>query len=36
MYYRAKQEEVFLIREFNTYEAYREKTGMFFPEFWRR
>lgn len=31
MYYRAKQEETMLIREFPEYQVYRATTGMFFP-----
>lgn len=32
MYYRAKQEEVLLMKEFENYKTYKEKTGMFFPK----
>lgn len=32
MYYRAKQEELLLAEEFNNYNSYRQKTGMFFPK----
>lgn len=32
MYYRAKQEERLLEKEFDGYEAYRKKVGMFFPK----
>lgn len=35
MYYRAKQEENFLLQEFERYEDYRKRVGMFFPKFWR-
>lgn len=35
MYYRAKQEEGFLLQEFERYEDYRKRVGMFFPKFWR-
>lgn len=35
MYYRAKQEERLLEAKFSEYKEYREKTGMFFPKFWR-
>lgn len=35
MYYRAKQEESFLLQEFERYEDYRKRVGMFFPKFWR-
>ncbi|ETA79034.1 methyltransferase family protein [Youngiibacter fragilis] len=35
MYYRAKQEETFLLQEFERYEDYRKRVGMFFPKFWR-
>jgi protein-S-isoprenylcysteine O-methyltransferase Ste14 len=31
MYYRAKQEEALLIKEFPDYLLYRQRTGMFFP-----
>lgn len=34
MYYRAKQEEELLLKEFSGYAEYRRKTGMFFPR-WR-
>ena len=32
MYYRAKQEEKELVKEFKEYKDYRKKTGMFFPK----
>jgi len=32
MYYRAKQEERLLEKEFDGYDAYRKKVGMFFPK----
>lgn len=32
MYYRAKQEELMLIREFENYKTYKSKVGMFFPK----
>lgn len=35
MTYRAKQEETMLMNAFPEYEKYKEKTGMFFPKFWR-
>lgn len=35
MTYRAKQEETLLMRRFPEYVSYKEKTGMFFPKFWR-
>lgn len=35
MYYRAKQEEALLETVFSEYDKYKEKTGMFFPKFWR-
>lgn len=35
MTYRAKQEEKMLIEAFSEYRAYKSKTGMFFPKFWR-
>ncbi|MFA6145760.1 MAG: isoprenylcysteine carboxylmethyltransferase family protein [Patescibacteria group bacterium] len=31
MYYRAKQEEYLLIKEFKNYQNYQIKVGMFFP-----
>jgi protein-S-isoprenylcysteine O-methyltransferase Ste14 len=31
MYYRAKQEEVLLTKEFTDYSLYKKRTGMFFP-----
>ncbi|MEQ8154622.1 MAG: isoprenylcysteine carboxylmethyltransferase family protein [Clostridiaceae bacterium] len=36
MYYRAKQEEVLLEKEFKNYAEYKKRTGMFFPKLWRR
>lgn len=33
MYYRAKQEEMLLEKEFEGYCGYRKKVGMFFPKF---
>ncbi|MBP1920255.1 methyltransferase family protein [Youngiibacter multivorans] len=35
MYYRAKQEEIFLMQEFERYANYSKRVGMFFPKFWR-
>lgn len=35
MYYRAKQEETLLCKEFPEYREYADRTGMFFPKFWR-
>jgi protein-S-isoprenylcysteine O-methyltransferase Ste14 len=35
MYYRAKQEETFLMQEFERYADYSKRVGMFFPKFWR-
>lgn len=35
MYYRARQEERMLLKEFDDYSAYRKDTGMFFPKLWR-
>jgi len=35
MYYRAKQEESLLGQAFDNYAIYKQKTGMFFPKFWR-
>jgi protein-S-isoprenylcysteine O-methyltransferase Ste14 len=35
MTYRAKQEETMLMKAFPEYLAYKDKTGMFFPKFWR-
>lgn len=35
MYYRAKQEEKLLLTEFVEYLNYIQKTGMFFPKFFR-
>jgi len=35
MYYRAKQEESLLSQAFENYATYKQKTGMFFPKFWR-
>lgn len=35
MYYRAKQEEAFLIQEFAEYKNYKNNVGMFFPKIWR-
>lgn len=32
MYYRAKQEELMLTREFNSYKKYQRRVGMFFPK----
>jgi len=32
MYIRARQEELLLAQEFSEYEAYRQRTGMFFPK----
>lgn len=32
MYYRAKQEEKELVKEFKEYEDYRKRVGMFFPK----
>ena len=32
MYYRAKQEEKELVKEFKEYKDYSKKTGMFFPK----
>jgi protein-S-isoprenylcysteine O-methyltransferase Ste14 len=32
MYYRAKQEEILLEKEFDGYSGYRKKVGMFFPK----
>jgi protein-S-isoprenylcysteine O-methyltransferase Ste14 len=32
MYYRAKQEETLLAKEFKGYNKYRENVGMFFPK----
>lgn len=31
MYYRAKQEETFLMQRFPDYDKYKKRTGMFFP-----
>ena len=36
MYYRAKQEEDLLAKEFKEYKDYQRKVGMFFPEIFRR
>lgn len=36
MYYRAKQEEKELEKEFIEYKDYRDKTGMFFPKLFRK
>lgn len=36
MYYRAKQEEALLSKEFQEYQEYVKKTGMFFPKTRRR
>ena len=36
MYYRAKQEEELLLKEFEEYNAYQQKVGMFFPKILRR
>ncbi len=35
MYYRAKQEETLLSQEFENYQEFKSKTGMFFPRIWR-
>lgn len=35
MYYRAKQEENLLIKEFENYKSYQIKVGMFFPKFFK-
>lgn len=35
MYYRAKQEENLLIKEFEDYKNYQIKTGMFFPKLFK-
>lgn len=35
MYYRAKQEEELLEKEFSEYINYKQKVGMFFPKLWR-
>jgi len=32
MYYRAKQEEELLVKEFKQYKEYQQKVGMFFPK----
>jgi protein-S-isoprenylcysteine O-methyltransferase Ste14 len=32
MYYRAKQEERLLEKEFKNYRAYKKEVGMFFPK----
>lgn len=34
MYYRAKQEENLLVKEFENYKNYQIKVGMFFPKVW--
>ena len=36
MYYRAKQEEELLAKEFEKYKDYQKKVGMFFPKILRR
>ncbi len=36
MYYRAKQEETLLIKEFANYKNYQIKVGMFFPKFFKK
>ncbi len=35
MYYRAKQEEKELVKDFKEYEDYRKTTGMFFPSIYK-
>lgn len=36
MYYRAKQEETLLTKEFENYKNYQMKVGMFFPKFLKK
>jgi protein-S-isoprenylcysteine O-methyltransferase Ste14 len=36
MYYRAKQEETLLIKEFKNYKNYQLKVGMFFPKIFKK